>query len=300
MDNDAGERRAREIFMTGKKVGLDHHLVERAIIEKTSVRDFKEQCLEFLKTHSRFNVPADPEENFSLRRFILDRSENRPLNSIEQSVVFAEEQGQIAANIKGNLVPRSVLDPLLSTGRRDLTAGTSSAGGATIDDELQRLIAPFYPDTPITNLVHKIDARNPFDVPVKESATSAQWVEETGKASENNITFGLKSVRPKNLRATTMYSRELLLTSSTQVENLVRSDLRRAIQQGTEKAIIQSTGLLGSPLGLQNNPAIRTVRYPVGALTYDHCERAEELLLDSNVAVMTTARGQKSCFWTVM
>ena len=285
MDNDAGERRAREIFMTGKKVGLDHHLVERAIIEKTSVRDFKEQCLEFLKTHSRFNVPADPEENFSLRRFILDRAENRLLSSIEQSVVFAEEQGQIAANIKGNLVPRSVLDPL-PTGRRDLVAGVDASGGYTVDTELQRLIQPLDPDTPIYNLVHKIDARNPFDVPVKSSASSAQWTEETGAAQEANITFDLKAVKPKHLRAWTTYSRELLLTSSTQVENLVRSDLRRAIRQGTEKAILQSTGIGGQPLGLQNNTAIRKVTYPTGALTYDHCEMAEEMLLNENVAVM--------------
>ena len=285
MDNDAGERRAREIFMTGRKCGLDHHLVEKAIIEKTPIREFKEICLEFLKTHSRFNVPADPEENFSLRRFILDRAENRLLSSIEQSVVFAEEQGQIAANIKGNLVPRSVLDPL-PTGRRDLVAGVDASGGYTVDTELQRLIQPLDPDTPIYNLVHKIDARNPFDVPVKSSASSAQWTEETGAAQEANITFDLKAVKPKHLRAWTTYSRELLLTSSTQVENLVRSDLRRAIRQGTEKAILQSTGIGGQPLGLQNNTAIRKVTYPTGALTYDHCEMAEEMLLNENVAVM--------------
>ena len=285
METDAGELRAREIFMLGKKVGIDHHLVDRAIIEKTSVKAFKEQCLDFLKTHSRFRSQADPEEEFSLRRFILDKSENRSLNTIEQSVIFAEEQGVIPGNIRGNLVPKSALDPV-STGRRDLVAGVDASGGYTVDDELQKLISPLDPDTPIFNLVNKWDARNPFDVPIKSSASSAQWTAETGAAQGANITFDLKSVKPKHLRAWTTYSRELLLTSSTQVENLVRSDLRRAIRQGTEKAIIQSTGLSGQPLELQNNTAIRTVRYPTGALTYDHCERAEELLLDSNVAVM--------------
>ena len=290
MESDAGELRAREIFITGKKVGIDHHLIERAIIEKTSVKDFKEQCLEFLKTHSSYRSQVDPEEEFSLRRFILDKAENRSLNTIEQSVIFQESHGQIPGNIRGTLIPNSVLEPV-KTGRRDLTAGTDTAGGHTIDDELQRLIQPLDPDTPIFNLVHKLDARVPFDVPVKESATSAQWTEETGAASKSNITFGVKSVRPKHMRAWTTYSRELLLTSSVEIENLVRSDLRRVIRQGIEKALIQSTGLGGQPTGLQNNTSIRTVRYPTNALTYDHCEQAEELLLNENVQVQD-ARGQ--------
>ena len=290
MDADAGELRAREIVFTGRKVGIDHHLVEKAISGGTSVRDFKEQCLDFLKTHSSYRTKTDPEDEFSLRRFILDKSENRSLNSIEQSVVFAEQQGVIPANIRGNLVPKSVLDPLPS-GRRDLVAGVDASGGYTVDTELQRLIQPLDPDTPLWNLSHKLDARNPFDVPIKASASTAEWTEETGAAQEANITFDVKSVKPKHLRAWTTYSRELLLTPTVQIENLVRSDLRRAIRQGTEKAILQSTGLGGQPVGLQNNTAIRTVRYPTDALTFDHCEQAEELLLDSNVAVQD-ARGQ--------
>ena len=281
---------AREIFMLGKKCGIDHHLVERAIVEKTSVKDFKEQCLSFLKTHSRFSTHADPEEEFSLRRFILDKSENRSLNTIEQSVIFSEQMGVIPSSIRGSLVPNSVLDPL-QVGRRDLTASSATSGGYTVDTELQRLIQPLDADTPIYNLVNRVSATHPFDVPVVDTSSSAEWVSETGAAKETNIEFSLKKASPKHLRAWTTYSREMLLTSSVEIENLIRGDLRRSLRQGTERAIIKSTGLSGQPMGLENNTAIRSVTYPKGALTYDHCEMAEELLLDSNVAVQD-AQGQ--------
>ena len=165
--------------------------------------------------------------------------------------------------------------------------GAASAGGNLVDDSLLDLIEPLDPDLPMLSRVRKTYGTKPFSIPRKLTKTVAQWVGETGEAQEESITFGKIDQKPRNLVGWTTFSKELLMSSSVEVEDLVRSDLRMALAIGAEKALLKATGI-NQPLGLESNPDIRTIsRSSANSVTEDECLQAEESVLGSNVVIQS-------------
>ena len=77
-------------------------------------------------------IKQRPEDSFSLVRFIRDKVEGNTHDQRERIVIDetkAAHKGRISA--RGTLLPNSILNPIAS--KRTLTAGVSSAGGATVD-----------------------------------------------------------------------------------------------------------------------------------------------------------------------
>ena len=188
--------------------------------------------------------------------------------------------------VAGVFLPREVFKPKRT--KRDLVAqGTASAGGNLVDDSLLDLIEPLDPDLPMLSRVRKTYGTKPFSIPRKLTKTVAQWVGETGEAQEESITFGKMDQKPFNLVGWSVFSTELLMSSSVGVENLVRQDLRTALSIGAEKALLKATGV-NQPLGLEANSDIRTIsRSSANSVTEDECLEAEESVLGSNVVIQS-------------
>ena len=108
---------------------------------------------------------------------------------------------------------------------------------------------------------------------------------------EEDVEFDEIKQRPYNLVGWTTFSKELLMSSSVEVESLVRSDLRMALAIGAEKALLKATGV-NQPLGLEANNDIRTIsRSSANSVTEDELLAAEESVLSSNV-VMQSPNGK--------
>ena len=250
--------------------------------------EWKDFVLETLRSESpRLD---SPESKFSMRKFILAKAEGRDIAGAEREVIHAESQKEHGRNAPtGTLIPQSVFKQKRS--QRDLTVGTDTAGGYTVDDRLYDLITPLDPNLQMLSRVSKVYPTRPYSAPKKDTPAKAFWTGETQAPTEQNPTFSKIDQTPHNLVGWTSFSKELLLTASPDVENLIRHDLRMALAIGAEKAILKASGTGNDPKGLENNSDITTItRSSAGAVTLDQCLEAEESVLSSNAIILQNSR----------
>ena len=174
--------------------------------------------------------------------------------SARRAAEFEIEVGEAAAkkyerSSNGIVVPNEVL-------RRDLVAGTATAGGNLVADELlsgsfidllrNRLALAQAGVTMLTGLQGNIS------IPRQSSASTAYWVGENAAPTESQQAIDQVNMTPKTVGAFVDYSRRLLLQSSIDVEGMVRNDLSRVIALELDRAAIYGTGSSNQPLGLTN------------------------------------------------
>lgn len=97
-------------------------------------------------------------------------------------------------------------------------------------------------------------------IPKKLTAANAAWIStEGGDATESEMTVGSIRLTPKTLGAFTDVTRQLLIQSSLDVENLIRDDLIQALGLAIDKAALEGTGLSGQPTGILNTTGVNQV-----------------------------------------
>ena len=285
------EANAKEIYRLGTRAHINFEKISKAITDEMPLSEWKDFVLDTLK--SEIPKRDSVEDNFSMRKFILDKAEGNTIVGANREVIdteSAKDRGRQA--VRGVLLPQSVFKPK-KTKRTLVAQDAASAGGALVDQEILDLIEPLDPSLPISSRVSKVYPKKPYSAAVKESRTVAQWVGETGEATEQDVTFGEVKQRPHHLVGWSIFSKELLMTASVDVENLVRSDLHTALSIGVEKAILKATGIGVQPTGLEANTSIpKITRTSANSISYDDCLEAEQSLLDSNAVQFNRNRLQ--------
>lgn len=101
---------------------------------------------------------------------------------------------------------------------------------------------------------------SPISFPRQSAAGTAAWVAENpgSDASESNLTLGTVTLSPKMLTSTTSYSRALLVTSSVDVEAMVRADLAAIHALAFDLAAIHGTGSSNQPTGIYKTTSVNT------------------------------------------
>jgi HK97 family phage major capsid protein/HK97 family phage prohead protease len=218
--------------------------------------------------------------SFSFLRAINYLANPADRNAREAAAFEIEASDAAAAKLgrqsRGITVPQDVL-------RRDLNVGTASAGGNLVATELD---AGSFIDllrnasaldqagaTVLTGLTGNVA------IPRQSGAATAYWVAESGSPTESQQTVDQVSLVPRTCAAFTDYSRKLMLQSSIDVENMVRSDLARVIALKIDYAGLYGTGASNEPLGLKNTTGIGTEDFAAATPTF-----AEVVALESDVA----------------
>ncbi len=199
---------------------------------------------------------------------------------IEASDAAAAKLGRQS---RGITIPQDVL-------RRDLTVGAATAGGNLVATELD---AGSFIDllrnasaldqagaTVLTGLTGNVP------IPRQSGAATAYWVAESGSPTESQQTVDQVSLTPKTVAAFTDYSRRLMIQSSIDVENMVRSDLARVLALKIDLAGLYGTGSNGEPLGLKLTTGIGTENFAAAIPTF-----AEVVALESDVATANALLG---------
>jgi HK97 family phage major capsid protein len=120
-------------------------------------------------------------------------------------------------------------------------------------------------------------------IPKKTTAASATWANgENVDATAGAALFGSVELTPKRLAAFTQISKQLMVQSSQDVENLVVNDLEMAVRLAVEAAAINGTGLLGQPKGILGVTGIGSV---VGGADGLAPTLAHIISLESEVAI---------------
>lgn len=222
-----------------------------------------------------------------VKQFSFMRAINALANPSDRSAweaaAFEREVSEAAAakagkSARGIFVPAEIL-----RNKRDLTVGTSSAGGNLVATDLladsfiellrNRSVVQRAGATVMNGLVGNIA------IPKQTGGATAYWVAESGAPTESQQTIGQVAMSPKTVGAFTDFSRKLMLQSSIDVENMVRNDLAAVIALAIDSAALYGTGLSNQPTGIKVVSGINTKDFAADAPTF-----AEIVGMESEVA----------------
>ena len=299
------QARIREIIAYGDEFECKD-LAMKAIESGTSVNDFRAGILDKMKKSVKpvetdggdLGLTDTEAQSFSFLRAINamanphDRtSQEAAAFEFEVSKAYAEK---VRRDPQGVFVPPEVL-------RRDLTVGTNTAGGYTVATDLlaanfiellrNRMVVKQAGATVLSGLVGDIA------IPKQTGGATAYWVAESGAPTESQQTFGQLALTPKTVGAYTDLSRKLLLQSSIDIENLVRTDLATVLAIAIDLASLHGSGAGNQPTGIASTTSIGSVAGGTNGLApaWSHIVSLEtEIAQDNadvgNLAYITNAK----------
>jgi HK97 family phage major capsid protein len=198
-----------------------------------------------------------------------------------EAAAFEREVSEATAQRMG-ITPRGILAPN-DVLQRDLTVGTASAAGDLVFTDARpgsfiellrnRLALNTLGVTMLTGL------QGPVAIPRQTGAATAYWVAEGGDPTESQPSVDQVSLVAKTLGAYTEFSRRLMLQSSIDVEQMVRTELATVIALEIDRAALYGTGSSSQPEGLKFVTGINTEDFNAANPTY-----AELVSMETKVA----------------
>lgn len=157
---------------------------------------------------------------------------------------------------------------------RDHIAGTTTAGGHTIQTDLGDLIGILQPKLQTIGLGATVltGLEGNLDLPRNDGDTAAAWAGEQTENSETTLTFDKVSLTPNRLGAKSHVSKQLLTQNSVGIDNYLRERLEFAMRKALDLAAINGSGSGNVPTGILNVTGIGDVAGGANGLapTYQH------------------------------
>jgi HK97 family phage major capsid protein/HK97 family phage prohead protease len=216
------------------------------------------------KRYSLMNaIRAVADQNWTNAGFEAECSREiaKRLNTVSDPNKFYvpfEVQGRGVNAANGSLMT----DAFRRTQRRDLTAGTASAGGFMVGTENMSFIEILRN----RSIAYRLGARRMsglvgnVTVPRQTGAATAVWLATEATAiTESQQTLGQLALTPKTVGAYTEISRQLMLQSSPDAEAMVTSDLGAVAALAIDVGAIRGSGASGEPTGIVNTAGIGSV-----------------------------------------
>jgi HK97 family phage major capsid protein/HK97 family phage prohead protease len=250
-------------------------LADQAIGEGQSVAQFRATLLDAIgegkpleQSAGAVDMSAKEQRDYSFIKAVRGLVNGSGLQGLEREVSeeIAKRTGREA---RGFYAPDSFWG-----GRRDLTAGTATAGGHLVGTDH---LGDQFVDALRSRLVfNELGARfmtglrGDVAIPKLATGVSAGFVAENGATSEVNAVFSQITMSPKSLGAFTDVSRLLMIQSDPSVEQIVRDDLLNAIAQKIEDVAIEGGGS-NEPTGITGTAGIGSVAIGTngGAIAWD-------------------------------
>ena len=265
---------ARKEFQRNSKeiidLGVRHNkrdLANQAIKDGVSVEEFRGQLLENisndvpLETPSEIGLTEKETKRFSILRAI-NAMANPTDRKAQEAAKFEFECSEAAQRAYGKTAQGLMLpeDVMRNWNQRDLSAGSDGdligqdyRAGDFID-VLRNNSAVMPMATMLNGLSGDVK------IPRKTAASSAAFISsEGGAAGESEFTVGSVTMSPKTLGAFTDVTRQLMIQSSIDVENLIRNDLAQSMAIAIDDAALEGSGSSGNPTGITNTSGINSV-----------------------------------------
>ena len=262
----AAQKNAAAIIELGARHNKSD-LAREAIAQGSSIEEFRGQLLDVIGSNEALDnqeigLSKKEAKRFSILRAVRAlanphdrRSQEEAKFEFECSEAASKQYGREA---EGIMLPTDVLR---TWGQRDLNSadeadlfGEDYRGGDFID-VLRNASSVMSAGARTLNGLSG-DVR----IPKKLTAAAAGWIaSEGGASSESEMTVGNISMVPRTLGAHTDATRQLLIQSSMDVENLIRDDLAQAIALAIDLAALEGTGSSGQPTGILNTTGVNTV-----------------------------------------
>ena len=279
---------ARKEFAKNSKEILDlaakhnkRDLGNQAIANSASIDEFRGTLLNEIGNDTPLDTPATigltPQET---KRFSLLRAVNAMANptdrkaqeeakfEFECSAAAGEAQGRTA---QGVMLPAEIM---ATWGNRGMTMGNE--GDLSGEDfRPQDFIDVLRANSSIMSAGATMlrGLTGDVKIPKKLTASAAAFVATEGGAVANQTpTIGNVSLTPKTLGAFVDTTRQLMIQSSLDVENLIRDDLTKAIAIHIDNVGISGSGNNGNPKGILNTTGINSAPAFAAASTPTYLE----------------------------
>lgn len=214
-------------------------------------------------------------QQFSILRAVVaarDKDWSKAGYEAEVSRTIAQKLGKVPDATRF-FVPlevqqRSINDPRLQ-GKRDLTVGTSNAGGYLVGTDNLGFIDLLRNRSVVMNMGARrlTGLQGNLTIPRQSGAATAYWLSTEATAiTESQQTLGQLAFSPKTAGAYTEISRLLALQSSPDAESMVMADLAAVVGLAVDAAALNGSGASGQPTGIINTSGIGTVTG--GSLAY--------------------------------
>ena len=271
--SESAEAAKKEFARNSKEIldlAVKHNkrdLAHQAISEGKSVEEFRGILLDNISNDTPLETPKDIGlTEKETKRFSLLRAINAMANptdrSAQEAAKFEFEASEAAQRSYGQTAQGIMLpdEVLRNWNQRDLSAGSD---GDLIGQDYRAgdFIDVLRNNSAVMPLATMLNGlTGDVKIPRKTAAASAAFISsEGGAAGESELTVGNVSMSPKSLGAFTDITRQLMIQSSIDVENLVRNDLAASMAIAIDDAALEGSGSSGNPTGITNTSGINTV-----------------------------------------
>lgn len=213
------------------------------------------------------NKLDDALRDFSLRRAICSQVPDlaHQVDCGRERELSAEVAKRAGRSFQGVCVPMAVLN----VERRTVTGGGGSPDAGGINLISTDLRADQFIDALRARMVvRRLGARvlsgitGNLDIPKQASAAGTSWVAEDSAISDQDPAYTKIAFTPKHCAAMSEFSRNMLLQSSPDIEQLMRMDFAKGLANALDVAAINGAGS-NDPTGILNTSGLSTVAGPV-------------------------------------
>ena len=271
--SESAEAAKKEFARNSKEIldlAVKHNkrdLAHKAISEGKSVEEFRGILLDNISNDTPLETPKDIGlTEKETKRFSLLRAINAMANPTDrraqEAAKFEFEASEAAQRSYGQTAQGIMLpdEVLRNWNQRDLSAGSD---GDLIGQDYRAgdFIDVLRNNSAVMPLATMLNGLSgDVKIPRKTAAASAAFISsEGGAAGESELTVGNVSMSPKSLGAFTDITRQLMIQSSIDVENLVRNDLAASMAIAIDDAALEGSGSSGNPTGITNTSGINSV-----------------------------------------
>lgn len=230
----------QEVGMNQKEI--KRYSIVKAIRELSDINNSPRLTgLELEASQAMSKILKKEPQGFYIPREVMFGSTRGPDLTVTGPVGPGVPPGQGA----GNLVPTEFVLPLIEYLRETLVVRQA---GATMLTGLQGNIT----------------------IPRQTGPAIAYWLPETGTLTLTDQAFDQIALIPRRLSSGTMYSRQLVIQSSPDIEALIRSDLASVMARTMDWTALWGSGVAPIPRGIFNQPGINRWTFDVagGQLLY--------------------------------
>lgn len=291
----AEKKRMSEILQLCAAHNLNHkaaeyfeagYSVDRVGREILSLREAERPGSTLPKAEPPVTLTPKESKRYSIARLIKAKADGRDQDAGFEMEIDRELRGKLNYSPKGVLVPTTLghTDPkaVLHTAN-DLNGEelVFIEPGSFIDMLRSRLVCAAMGATFLPGL------RGNVDFPKQTGAGTFSWVEEAPSSDDPNDTdlaTALVSLRPKNGRSITSFSRTLLAQAVVNVEQLVRNDLAAIAARGIDRAALHGAGSGNQPTGIYTASGVHAVAFG-GAVSFPKVVEMETVIAESDADI---------------
>lgn len=191
-------------------------------------------------------------KKYSLRKALLQKAYPDEEGNLDGIELEMHQEAQKEARESGH--PLSGLGLPSVQLRAGLQTGASAAGGYLVQTDVIDFITALRNNMPSIRAGARLmtGLNGDVSIPVLSTDATAAWRSEIGTAGQADPAFSAVTMTPHRLTDYTTYSRQLLLQTSYDVENIVRNSLTYAVANALETAGMEGDGNSQVPQGILN------------------------------------------------